>query len=443
MDPDPSSFLDASVNSFDPALIIPFIVLGLLLLGSALVSGSEVAFFSLTPNDKLNLTNDEDPRDKVILKLLDNPEQLLATILVNNNFINIGIVLLSSYLTNAVFDFSGNPRLGIFIELIGITFLILLFGEILPKVYANTYNLAFARFMAKPTQSASKLLRPFTKVLTSTGKALSKRRRSSGISMDELEQALDLTEDESTTADEQKILRGIVRFGSTTVKQIMKPRTDVVAFNVDETFPNIMKTVLETGFSRIPVYRDSSDVIIGILYIKDLLPHIDAPDDFRWQDLLREPFFVPGSKKIDDLLKEFQEKKIHLAVVVDEFGGTDGIATLEDVIEEIVGDISDEFDVEELVYSKLDDENYVFEGKTQITDFYRVLELKDDPFEKIKGEADTLAGLVLELSGNFPEKGDVESYDRFTFTMEAVDQRRIKQIKVTISPTVDNDENED
>lgn len=443
MDPDPSSFLQSSINSFDPTLIIPFIVLGLLLLGSALVSGSEVAFFSLTPNDKQGLNNEDDPRDKVILKLLDNPEQLLATILVNNNFINIGIVLLSSYLTNQIFDFGEHPELGILIELIAITFLILLFGEILPKVYANTHNLSFARFMAKPTYSATKILKPFTKVLTSTGRALSKPRKSSGISMDELEQALDLTEDENTSADEQKILRGIVRFGSTTVKQIMKPRTDVVAFDVVESFPNIMKTVLESGYSRIPVYRDNSDVIIGVLYIKDLLPHIDAPDDFNWQDLLRDPFFVPGSKKIDDLLKEFQEKKIHLAVVVDEFGGTDGIVTLEDVIEEIVGDISDEFDVEELVYSKLDDENYVFEGKTQITDFYRVLELNDEPFEKVKGEADTLAGLVLELSGNFPEKGYVEEFGRFRFTIEAVDQRRIKRIKVTIAPEEENEEDED
>lgn len=252
--------------------------------------------------------------------------------------------------------------------------------------------------------------------------------------MDELEQALDLTDEESTNADEQKILRGIVRFGSTTVKQIMKPRTDIVAFNIDESFETVMNTVRESGFSRIPVYRDSSDVIVGVLYIKDLLPHINAPADFNWQELLRDPFFVPGSKKIDDLLKEFQERKIHLAVVVDEFGGTDGIATLEDVIEEIVGDISDEFDVEELVYSKLDDANYVFEGKTQITDFYKVLEISDEPLDKARGDADTLAGLFLELSGQFPEKGHVEEYGQFTFTVEAVDQRRIKRIKVTINP---------
>ncbi|NVK27819.1 MAG: gliding motility-associated protein GldE [Flavobacteriia bacterium] len=442
MDPDPSSILAASIVSFEPSLIIPILILGLLLLGSALVSGSEVAFFSLTPTDKQELQESEDPRDKVILNLLDEPERLLATILVNNNFINIGIVLLSTYLTDAMFDFTGFETLGFVIELIAITFLILLFGEILPKVYANTNNLSFARLMARPTLSAGKILKPLTYILTSTGRVFSSPKKSGGISMNELEQALDLTDEESTNADEQKILRGIVRFGSTTVKQIMKPRTDIVAFNIDESFEAVMATVRESGFSRIPVYRDSSDVIVGVLYIKDLLPHINAPSDFKWQELLREPFFVPGSKKIDDLLKEFQERKIHLAVVVDEFGGTDGIATLEDVIEEIVGDISDEFDVEELVYSKLDDNNYVFEGKTQITDFYKVLEISDEPLDKARGDADSLAGLFLELSGQFPEKGHVEEFGQFTFTVEAVDQRRIKRIKVTINPH-EEDKDED
>lgn len=440
MDPDPSSLLASSIVSFDPTLIIPLIILGLLLLASAMVSGSEVAFFSLTPTDKQNLEESEDSRDRVILQLLDDPESLLATILVNNNFINIGIVLLSSFIVDKVFDFTGFESIGLIIELVVITFLILLFGEILPKVYANTNNLGFARWMARPMLTTRKGLKPLIVVLKATGKLLSKPKKSSGISMDELEQALDLTDGESTTADEQKILRGIVRFGSTTVKQIMKPRMDVVAFDINESFPSVMKQLLECGYSRIPVYRDNSDVIIGVLYIKDLLPHIDAPEDFAWQDLLRDPFFVPGSKKIDDLLKEFQEKKIHLAVVVDEFGGTDGIVTLEDVIEEIVGDISDEFDVEQLVYSKLDEKNYVFEGKTQITDFYKVLEISNDPFDKAKGEADTLAGLLLELSGQFPTKGHVEQFDRYTFLVEAVDQRRIKRIKVTIEDVEENEE---
>ncbi|KAB2815889.1 MAG: gliding motility-associated protein GldE [Bacteroidetes bacterium] len=440
MDPDPSSLLASSIVSFDPTLIIPLIILGLLLLASAMVSGSEVAFFSLTPTDKQNLEQSEDSRDRVILQLLDDPESLLATILVNNNFINIGIVLLSSFIVDKVFDFTGFESIGLMIELVVITFLILLFGEILPKVYANTNNLGFARWMARPMLTTRKGLKPLIAVLKATGHLLSKPKKSSGISMDELEQALDLTDGESTTADEQKILRGIVRFGSTTVKQIMKPRMDIVAFDVNESFPSVMKQLLECGYSRIPVYRDNSDVIVGVLYIKDLLPHIDAPENFAWQDLLRDPFFVPGSKKIDDLLKEFQEKKIHLAVVVDEFGGTDGIVTLEDVIEEIVGDISDEFDVEQLVYSKLDEKNYVFEGKTQITDFYKVLEISNDPFDKVKGEADTLAGLLLELSGQFPTKGHVEQYDRYTFVVEAVDQRRIKRIKVTIEDIEENDE---
>lgn len=443
MDPDPSSVVYSLIVHFEPSFILPLIVLGLLLLGSALVSGSEVAFFSLTPTDKQALADSDDQRDSIILELLDEPEKLLATILVNNNFINIGIVLLSSYLTEQMFDFTGIEQLGFFIELIAITFLILLFGEILPKVYASTNNLGFARWMARPTKSAKTVVKPLIAVLTSTGKIFAKPKKNQGISMDELEQALDLTDGESTNADEQKILRGIVRFGSTTVKQIMKPRTDIVAFNVEEDFQTVMKVVLDCGYSRIPVYRESSDVIVGVLYIKDLLPHIDAPDDFKWQDLLRPPFFVPGSKKIDDLLKEFQEKKIHLAVVVDEFGGTDGIVTLEDVIEEIVGDISDEFDVEELVYSKLDELNYVFEGKTQITDFYKVLDLNDGPFEKVKGDADTLAGLLLEISGNFPEKGEKLEFKEYTFTVESVDQRRIKRIKVTIDPEKKNDEDED
>lgn len=442
MDPDPSSATASLIVQFDPTLIIPLIILGLLLLASALVSGSEVAFFSLTPSDKQNLEESEDQRDGMILNLLSDPESLLATILINNNFINIGIVLLSSFMVDKIFDFTGFEGLGLVIELVVITFIILLFGEILPKVYANTNNLGFARWMARPTLTARKVLKPLISVLTATGRFLSKPKKSNGISMDELEHALDLTDGESTTADEQKILRGIVRFGSTTVKQIMKPRTDVIAFDVSEAFPSVMKQLLESGFSRIPVYRDNADVIVGILYIKDLLPHINAHDSFSWQDLLREPFFVPGSKKIDDLLKEFQEKKIHLAIVVDEFGGTDGIVTLEDVIEEIVGDISDEFDVEQLVYSKLDEYNYVFEGKTQITDFYKVLELSNEPFEKVKGEADTLAGLLLELSGQFPLKGHTQTFENFTFKVEAVDQRRIKRIKVTLAEELEKDENE-
>lgn len=434
MDPDPSSSLFLISMNFEAQLIIPLIILGFLLIGSALVSGSEVAFFSLTPGDKQALNESDDSRDQVILKLLDQPEELLASILINNNFINIGIILLSTFLTDEIFDFTGYEELGIAIELIGITFLILLFGEILPKVYANTNNLGFARLMARPMFATRRGLKPLIFILTRTGRLFSKPRKAGNISMDELEQALDLTDDEATSSDEQKILRGIVRFGSTTVKQIMKPRTDIIAFDINESYPEVMKELLECGYSRIPVYRESSDVIVGVLYIKDLLPHIDAPADFAWQKLLRDPFFVPGSKKIDDLLKEFQDKKIHLAVVVDEFGGTDGIVTLEDVIEEIVGDISDEFDVEELVYSKLDDFNYVFEGKTQITDFYRVLDRNDEPFEKVKGEADTLAGMLLELSGQFPEKGHTETFAEFTFKVEAVDQRRIKRIKVTINP---------
>lgn len=448
MDPDPSSIFFLTSINFDASLIIPIIVLGFLLIGSALVSGSEVAFFSLTPGDKDELSQSEDSRDKVILQLLDEPEKLLATILVNNNFINIGIVLLSSFLYNEIFNFGETAihilglslEVGFLVEIVGITFLILLFGEILPKVYANTNTLSFARTMARPMFTSRKVIRPLISILTTTGKIFGSPRKSGGISMNELEQALDLTDDETTSADEQKILRGIVRFGSTTVKQIMKPRTDIVAFDVNESYKRVMEVLLECGYSRIPVYRDSSDEIVGVLYIKDLLPHIDADDNFEWQSLLREPFFVPGSKKIDDLLKEFQEKKIHLAVVVDEFGGTDGIVTLEDVIEEIVGDISDEFDVEELVYSKLDDQNYIFEGKTQITDFYRVLDIQDEPFTAIKGDADTLAGVLLELSGQFPEKGHVEQFEQFSFMVEAVDQRRIKRIKVTINPAENEDE---
>lgn len=435
MDPDPSQSAEL-FRSFDASLILPFILLGVLLILSALISGSEVAFFSLRPSDKESLREGEHPSDALVLGLLQSPEKLLASILISNNFVNIGIVLFSSLISERIFNFQYHPIAGLLINMVGITFLILLFGEILPKVYATANSLPFARFMARPTRFAMKLASPIIFLLVRTSKLFDSPKKQNGLSMDDLEQALELTDSDATSEDEQKILKGIVRFGSTTVRQIMKPRTDVVAFDIDEPYSDIRNKVIESGYSRIPVYEESFDNIKGTLYIKDLLGHIEADDQFAWIDLIRPAYFVPESKKIDDLLKDFQNKKMHMAVVVDEFGGTSGIVTLEDVIEEIVGDISDEFDIDELVYSKLDEHTYVFEGKTVISDFCKVVNESPDRFEKAKGDSESLAGFILELAGKFPEKGEEVRFENILFTVESIEERRILRVKVQIEQPI-------
>ena len=448
MDPDPESYilLLSVLKPFDFGLIFPIVIILVLLALSALVSGSEVAFFALTPTDQEELKQQTKPEDAALQELLQQPERLLATILINNNLINIAIILLSTIVLEGLFDFQAYPIAGFIVNVVVVTFLLLMFGEIMPKVYASSNRLLMARLMAGPTRLSIKFWKPLSFLLIRSGALLNvpvKRRNE--ISIDDLSEALKLTEDGSSNGDEQKILEGIVRFGGTNVKQIMKPRTDVEALDIHQNYNDVLTLVKESGYSRIPVYERSFDNIKGVLYIKDLLPYINEDNNFQWSKLIRKPFFVPESKKIDDLLKEFRTKKIHLAIVVDEFGGTSGIITLEDVLEEIVGEISDEFDDDEVVYSKLDDRNFVFEGKTHLQDFYRVLQIEGDAFEAAKGDADTLAGFVLEISGKFPEKNESIAFDQYLLTTELILKRRIQRIKVTItepSPSNENPSNE-
>ncbi|SFB82638.1 protein involved in gliding motility GldE [Zunongwangia mangrovi] len=439
MDPEPPSIILWA--AFDYTQVISFIFLLLLLLCSAMISGAEVAFFSLTPADFM--TEDGNKRTKsqeIVIKLLEKPKKLLATILVANNFINIAIVLLFDSVSDQLFSGLDVVVFGLNLKLIFevgvVTFLILLFGEILPKVYASRNNVQFSNFMAQPVNFLDSLFSPLSTPMRSVTLFLHEKlgKQRSFISIDHLSQALELTSEEDTTKEEQKILKGIVSFGNTDTKQVMRPRMDVFALSDEDNYEEIIPVIIENGYSRIPVYKENIDNVTGILYIKDLLPYIDEKD-FEWTSLLREPYFVPENKKLDDLLNEFKEKKNHLAIVVDEYGGTSGLITLEDIIEEIVGDISDEFDDEDLIYSKLDELNFVFEGRTPLKDFYKIIKLEDPSlFEDNKGEAETLAGFLLEISGDFPQQNEIINFGNYNFKVEAVDDRRIKQIKLTILP---------
>lgn len=439
MDPEPPSIILWA--AFDYTQVISFIFLLLLLLCSAMISGAEVAFFSLTPADFM--TEDGHKRTKsqeIVIKLLEKPKKLLATILVANNFINIAIVLLFDSVSDELFNGFDMVVFGLNLKLIFevgvVTFLILLFGEILPKVYASRNNVQFSNLMAQPVNVLDSLFSPLSVPMRAVTLYLHEKlgKQRSFISIDHLSQALELTSEEDTTKEEQKILKGIVSFGNTDTKQVMRPRMDVFAISDEDTYAEIIPVIIENGYSRIPVYKENIDNVTGILYIKDLLPYLDR-SDFEWTSLLREPYFVPENKKLDDLLNEFKEKKNHLAIVVDEYGGTSGLITLEDIIEEIVGDISDEFDDEDLIYSKLDEFNFVFEGRTPLKDFYKIIKLEDASlFEDNKGEAETLAGFLLEISGDFPQQNEIINFGNYNFKVEAVDDRRIKQIKLTILP---------
>ena len=415
-------------------LVILSCVLLLLLICSALISGSEVAFFSLNASDLESLEENNAENERVN-NLLKQPEELLGTILIANNFVNVGIVILSSFLLNEYFSPENWSTLAIFlVEILSITSVLLLFGEILPKVYARSSRLSFAKLVAGFLSGIHKILLPLSRRLSKTVNRLSIEGKGPSISVDDLEQALELTSDDNTKEEEQRILKGIVRFGSTSVKEVMTPRTSVVAIDEKTGYHEALNKMTESGYSRIPVFEENLDQIKGLLYVKDLLPYMDASEKFGWQDLMRQPFFVPESKKIDDLLGEFQRRRVHLAIVVDEFGGTSGVITLEDVLEEIVGEISDEFDDDDLSYSKLDDYNFVFEASIPLIDLCRVLDLPKDRFDAVDGESDTLAGLVLELAGKFLDKGEVISYDEFTFLVESTDQRKIIRVKITINP---------
>lgn len=398
-----------------------------------MVSAAEVALFSLTQQDLNTLSEEDSSKANLISKLLQRPKKLLATILVANNFSHIGVVIIFSFVGNNLFSAIESPILKFIVEVILVTFLILLFGEVLPKIYASRNNIRFSKFVANPLSLLDKLLSPISLPMRSVSIYLHDKlgKQKSNISVDQLSQALGLTSTEDTTSEEQKILEGIVSFGNTDTKQVMSPRIDIFALEMEETFAEIYTKIVDKGYSRIPVYRESIDHIEGVLFVKDLIPHINKKE-FDWNTLIREPFFVPENKKLDDLLKEFQSKKSHLAIVVDEYGGTSGLVSLEDVIEEIVGDISDEFDDENLNFSQIDNKNFLFEGKINLKDFYRIVDVNEELFESSKGEAETLAGFILEILGNFPKKGQKIHFSDVRFTIEAVDKKRIKQLKVTL-----------
>lgn len=430
MDPDPSLYF---VYTIDTDLVFGFIGIFALLFCSAIVSGAEVALFSLSQKDIDETLQGNASKGKIISELLEKPKKLLATLLVANNFINIGVVILFSFVGKNLFAAVTSSILKFILEVIVVTFLLLLFGEVLPKVYASRNNVKFAKLIAYPVAGLDKLLSPISLPMRSAIIYLHNKlgKQKTNFSVNQLSQALELTASDETSSEEQKILEGIVSFGNTDTKQVMSPRIDIFALEIDEIFSVICPKIIEKGYSRIPVYRDNIDQIEGVLFVKDLLPHINT-SEFDWKSLLREPFFVPENKKLDNLLKDFQSMKSHLAIVVDEYGGTSGLVSLEDVIEEIVGDISDEFDDENINFSQIDDKNYLFEGKINLKDFYRIIEVDEELFEIKKGEAETLAGFILEILGNFPKKDQKISFQNCLFTVEAVDKKRIKQIKVTI-----------
>lgn len=434
MDPEPTSTFFLSY--IDWSAITAVIALIVLLLLSALISGTEVAFFSLSKSD-LDKEKVSNSNKNLIIELLENQKKLLATILISNNFFNILFVLLFAYFGEYFFGGIASELLRFIIEIVFVTFLILLFGEVLPKVYASRNAFKFANIMAKPmiilNSFLSFLSYPMMQLTRIAERGLSKKN--SDFSVEVLSQAFKLTSKSAITKEEKKILQGIVNFGNTETTQVMCPRIDIFALSSDEEFKTVLEKVVKNGQSRIPVYEDNIDNIIGVLYTKDLIPHINKKT-FNWIKIIREAFFVPENKKLDDLLKEFQEMKNHLAIVVDEYGGTSGLITLEDIIEEIVGDISDEFDTNDLSYSKLDPNNYIFEGKTALKDFYKVLQIDEATFEENEFEAETLAGFILELTGKFPKKNQIILFGGYTFKIEALDHKRIKQIKVTLPNVV-------
>jgi len=438
LNPDPLGlFLKFLV--IDGTFALKGVMLVVLLICSGLISGAEVAFFSLSQTDLNEIEENKTARGKIVVKLLERPKKLLATILISNNAINIGIVLLFNSIGDTIFSKINYQLFGLIsvrflLEVLVATFLILMFGEILPKIYANRNRFEFSLFMAYPLKLLDILLTPLSSPMRSVTIFMHNRlgKQKSSLNVNQLSQALELTSEGDTTKEEQKILQGIVSFGNTDTKQVMRPRIDIFALSEDMKFTEVLEEIKQHGYSRIPVFSENMDNVLGVLYVKDLLPYIDRKN-FNWLKLIREPYFVPENKKLDDLLLEFQDKKNHLAVVVDEYGGTSGIVTLEDVIEEIVGDISDEFDDEDLIFSKLDDFTYIFEGKTALKDFYRVAKIEnEEDFEAQKGESETIAGFVLEIAGSFPKRGEIVTYMDYQFLVESLDKKRLKQIKVTL-----------
>jgi gliding motility-associated protein GldE len=417
-------------------VIIAAALAAILLIFSGFASGSEIAFFSLSPQDLSELDPDKNPTDEKIQMLRQDSERTLATILITNNFVNVTIIMLCNFVFGKVVDFGGAVWLQILCITVLLTFLLLLFGEIMPKIFARQNPLAFCRRITGPLLLMRKIFWPIETVLLHSGILAEKvvKQDSRVLSVDDLEQALELT-DKNEIKEEESMLQGIIRFGDETAKEVMTSRQDVVDLDIKSSFQDVLNCIVENNYSRIPVYQDNSDNIRGVLYIKDLLPHLSKPANFRWQSLIRPPYFVPETKKIDDLLREFQDNKVHIAIVVDEFGGTSGIVTLEDILEEIVGEINDEYDEEERNYTKLNQNTYVFEGKTLLTDFCKILGISDEEFEEVEGDADTLAGLLLELKGDFPVVHEKFYYKNYQFEILEIEGRRIAKVKVIVKET--------
>ncbi len=435
LDPDPLVSISEAGFFLDNISMVLIVII--LLICSAIVSGSEAAFFSLSPTEKEELKTDDSKKAKTAYSLLKKPQELLATLLITNNFVNVGIVIISSAIVRASIDGPGNETLRLLVEVFGITLILLLGGEVIPKIYATKNALYFV----KQTSGMLNVLRTIPPIswikifLLNGTKIINKRAKKKGvkISSDELEQALALTRDGDSNDEEHKILEGIVKFGNTDVKQVMRPRMDVIAVEKEFDFKRVMDIILESGYSRIPVFDGSFDNVIGILFIKDILPFLSQKEDeIKWLELIRKPFFVPENKKIDDLLKEFQAKKMHMAVVVDEYGGADGIITLEDILEEIVGDITDEFDDDEIIYTKIDDETYRVEGRTSLVDLYKVLEIDGKDFEANKGVAETVGGFMVENAGRILKNKEIVFVGDIKLTVESSDKRRIKMVKVNL-----------
>jgi putative hemolysin len=439
-DPYPGIFLLLNeIISLPPSFYIyNGLVLLLLLFLSALVSGSEVAFFSLTSNELASIKSTNKQDEHNVVKLLKRPKELLATILILNNLVNVAIVTFSTYLSWQMLGVKTTGGMVVVTLTLVITFAIVFFGEVVPKVYANVNSLSLAKKTAPLLNLSAKILRPFSWLLMSLSNIVEKRVEIKGyhISVDELNHALEITTSEHTSIEERGILKGIVNFGTLTVRQVMRSRMDITAVDIEDDFHELMDQINKNGYSRIPVYRETIDKIEGILYIKDLLPYLDNNESFPWQRLLRPGFFIPETKKVDSLLKDFQEKRVHMAIVVDEYGGTSGLITLEDIIEEIVGEINDEFDNEDIIYNKLDDNTYVFEGKTSLNDFCKVVNADISEFESVKGESESLGGLLLEIASKMPRAGEKIHFSKFVFTVVSVDARRIKRIRVLIADPI-------
>ena len=429
-------FLQLAFQPLTAQAIVELAVVVVLLLFSALISGSEVAFFSLSADEKAGFGENNTRKSRMVVKLLGRPEDLLANILITNNFINVAIIILASFITTNLIDVGDAPVPGFIVQVVIITLVILLFGEIVPKIFADHFTKNYVRRMAAPLIFTDKLFRPLIFVLTHTTGIVNRRlaRKRQNLSMDDLSEALDIATD--VYSDDKKMLEGIVKFSNLEASEIMKPRMDVINLDVRTSMKELMETVMESGYSRIPVFEDSTDNIKGILYVKDLLPHIQKIR-FRWQTLIRPPFFVPETKKINELLQDFQQTKIHLAIVVDEYGGMKGIVTMEDILEEVVGEITDESDDAEELYRQVDEKTWIFDGKTLLNDFFKVTELEAEAFEDVRGEAETLAGLILELEGDFPAMNDKMDCKNIRFTVTDLDKRRIKQIRVQIKGDAD------